>query len=114
MILFQHIDHGFHAVLIYKTYTEHLGLHKKLLPQPESVELAIKLQGKKVIIKMKEYMKLGLSDPSNCSTAQTVCTIMMPGLCMPIILVLPLLSYNEIIVNVREHTALPNNQTLTC
>ena len=56
-------------------------------------------------IVLTEWVKLHLYDPSNFWTSKTVCTIITPSLCTPVILGLPFLTHNTIIVDHMARTA---------
>jgi hypothetical protein len=77
-------DHGSDAVLISENLATCLGLCRCHLPKPKMVELAMRSNKKKVEIKLKEYVKLPLSDPSAYWTSKSVRAIVAPGLCSPI------------------------------
>ena len=55
---------------------------------------------------LHEWIKLKLHDPDSYWTACTVCTIIMPGLCAPVILGLPFLVHNTIVVDHAVHTVI--------
>ena len=59
-----------------------------------------------MVIELDDYIKLKLHDASNNWSGLTVLAILAPGLCAPVILGLPFLSHNEIIVNIKEWTAI--------
>lgn len=44
--------------------------------------------------------------PSTYWSSKTVCAIIAPGLCVPMILGLPFLSHNNIVVNASAHTVI--------
>ena len=62
--------------------------------------------GQKVKLQLNEFVKLKLHDSLNAWTAKTVCTIIVPGLCSPVILGLPFLSHNHIAVDAKDHTSI--------
>lgn len=51
-------------------------------------------------------MKLKLYNPSGHYKSKTVCTIISPSLCAPVLLGLPFLKHNGIIVDTNAHTAI--------
>lgn len=61
------------------------------------------------MIKLNDSIKLKLHDALNNWSALTVLEIITPGLCAPVILGLLFLSHNEIIVGVKELTAIEKN-----
>jgi len=100
------IDDGSHTVLICEELVDTLGLRHHLLPNPEEVELAMQTGKKKVIVKLTEYVKLQLYNLNSWWTSKTVCAILAPGLCSPIILGLPFLSHNHIVIDHHARTAI--------
>ena len=100
------IDHGSDAVLISESYAELLRLHRKRLLEPYSAELTMEKNGQKVEIQFSEYMKLQLHDPDSYWTSKSVCAIIAPGLCAPMILGLPFLMHNDIVVDASARTVI--------
>jgi hypothetical protein len=88
-------DHGSHAVLISDAFATQLGLRRRHLLSPETVELAMQSDKKKVEVQLFEWVKISLSDPSALWTSRSVRAIIAPGLCSPIVLGLPFLSHNN-------------------
>ena len=99
-------DHGSHAVLISEAFASQLGLRRRNLPSPETVELAMQSEKKKIRIELNEWVKLRLSDPSALWTSKSVRAIVAPGLCAPVILGLPFLSHNNIVIDHAARTAI--------
>jgi hypothetical protein len=99
-------DHGSHAVLISEAFASQLGLRRRNLPIPETVELAMQSEKKKIRIELNEWVKLRLSDPSALWTSKSVRAIVAPGLCAPVILGLPFLSHNNIVIDHAARTAI--------
>jgi hypothetical protein len=97
------IDHGSSAVLISEQYVSLLGLRCRHLREPYSAELAMDNNGC-TDIQFSEYVKLQLHDPSSFWSSKSICTIIMPGLCAPMILGLPFLVHNDIIVDAVART----------
>ena len=62
--------------------------------------------GKKIQIQFSDYVKLQLHDPSALWSSRTICAIVAPGLCAPMILGLPFLKHNDIVVDVSTCTAI--------
>jgi hypothetical protein len=54
---------------------------------------------KKTFITLTEWVKLQVEDPSGLWTSHTVCALIAPNLCSPIILGLPFLAHNNIVVD---------------
>jgi hypothetical protein len=74
-------DHGSHAVPISEAFATRLGLCHHSLPRPETVELAMKMDKKKVQIQLHEWVKICLSDPASLWTSKSVRAIVAPDLC---------------------------------
>jgi len=72
------IDHGSHSVLIREDLVETLGLRRCRLLKPEKVELTMSNGGVKVEIKLSEWVKLKLYDPSSFWTGRTIRAIIAP------------------------------------
>jgi len=72
----------------------------------EDVELAMQTSKEKVVVKLTEYVKLQLYDPNCWWFSKTICAIIAPGLCSPVILGLPFLSHNRIVINHHAWTAI--------
>jgi hypothetical protein len=71
-----------------------------------SVEMAMPGKGKKQIVHMSHWVKLQLYDPSGRWKSKSICAIIAPSLCSPVILGLPFLSHNKIVVDHDAHTAI--------
>jgi hypothetical protein len=100
------IDHGSSTILISEDFLSKLGLCRKCLPVPYSAELAMEKNGQKVEIQFSEYIKIKLHDPSSYWSLKSVCTIIAPGLCAPMILGLPFLIHNDIVVDAGARTVI--------
>jgi hypothetical protein len=100
------IDNGSHAVLIREDVATQLSLHHHKLIKPEVMELTMEGDGKKVQVVLTEWVKLKLYDCSSSWCAKTVCKIIAPRLCSPILLGLPFLTHNCIVINHHTHTAI--------
>ena len=87
-----------HTVLIRDDVVEQLGLHRHILLVPEVIQLAMEGNGKKVEVKLTEWVKLKLCDISSSWCAKSVCAIIISGLCTAILLSLPFLSHNHIVI----------------
>ena len=97
------IDHGSSTVLISEQYVSLLGLRRRWLREPYSAELVMDNNGL-TDIQFSEYIKLQLHDLSSFWSSKSICTIIAPGLCAPMILGLPFLVHNDIIVDVAART----------
>jgi hypothetical protein len=98
-------DHGSHAVLISERCAESLGLRRRKLPVPKTVQLAMGAGGKKTEYVLHDWVKLKLRDLSCFWTAKSVRAIVAPGLCAPVILGLPFLAHNNIVIDHSACTA---------
>jgi hypothetical protein len=63
----------------------------------------------KVVVKLTKYIKLKLYDLNCWWFSKTVCAIIAPGLCSPIILDLLFLSHNRIVID--HHTRMAIDKT---
>ena len=88
------IDDRSHTVLIREDFATKLGIKSRTLRHPEHILLAMTPNGKKEKIVLHEWVKLKLHDPDTLWTAWTVCAIVMPYLCAPVIAGLPFLAHN--------------------
>ena len=101
------IDDGSHTVLIHDDFANSLGLcHRNKLSKPEHVELTMASDGKKIVLELNEWVKLQLYNTKSWWTLKTVCAIVAPGLCSPVILRLPFLSHNHIVIDHHAHTVI--------
>jgi hypothetical protein len=100
------IDHSSNAALISEEYVSKLGLCCKRLPELYLAELAMEKNGQKVAIEFSQYVKLQLHDPSSYWSSKSVCAIIAPGLCTPMILGLPFLVHNDIVVDAAARTVI--------
>jgi hypothetical protein len=100
------IDHGSHTVLISDAFAAELGLKRRKLHAPMAVELAIPEGGVKRIVKLTEWVKLSMYDPSGYWTSKTVRAVVTPSLCAPVILGLPFLAHNSIVIDHQDRTAI--------
>ena len=100
------IDHGSSAVLISEHHATQLRLCHKQLHEPYSAELAMKNNRQKVEIRFSEYVKLQLHNLSSFWSLKSVCTIIAPSLCAPMILGLPFLTQNNIVVDAAARTVI--------
>ena len=53
-----------------------------------------------------EYVKIKLHDPSSYWSSKSVCAIIAPSLCAPMILGLPFLVHNDIVVDASMRTVI--------
>lgn len=99
------IDHGSHTVLINEAFVQQLGLKHHKLHNPMNMELAIPEKGIKRVIMLKEWVKLCMYDPTGSWTSKTVCAVIAPSLCAPVILGLLFLAHNNIVIDHAARTA---------
>ncbi|KAF8222180.1 hypothetical protein L208DRAFT_1176431, partial [Tricholoma matsutake] len=101
------IDHGSPAVLIESSWVSRLCLKTCALPSPFPISGAF-FDDKTAspTIALTHWVKLKLHDRNNYYSAQTVCALVAPHLCHPIILGLPFLSHNNIVVDAHKKTVI--------
>jgi hypothetical protein len=100
------IDHGSGPVLIDQELVSCLQLPVCLLHEPFPVSGAFcNGSNSSPQISLTHWVKLKLHDCSNWYFACTVCILIVPSLCHPIILGLLFLHHNNVMVNVRDSTA---------
>jgi len=100
------IDHGSSSVSISEEYILKLRLCHKHLIKPYYAELTMENNGHKINILFSEYVKVTLHDPSSFWSSKSVCAIIAPGLCAPMILGLPFLAHNDIVVDAATETVI--------
>lgn len=99
------LDHGSHTVLISDNFAASLKLKRRKLHEPMSVEMAIPGNDKKIIVKLFDWVKLRLYDPSGAWTSKTLRAVVAPSLCANVILGGPFLAHNNIVVDHSTRTA---------
>jgi hypothetical protein len=101
------IDNGSQPVLIESALTTSLGLKCRKLYKPHKIRLAMMAEGGgREEIALTEWVKLKVSDPSHLWTTRSVCTIVVPTLCSPILLGLPFLVRNNIVIDHAARTVI--------
>jgi hypothetical protein len=101
------LDTGCPTVLIREDLVANLGLHHRLLPKPESFEVALQdPKDKKEYVTLKEWCKITVSDPSSSWHSKSIQAIIAPCLCTEIILGLTFMACNTIVVDVAACTAI--------
>ena len=93
------LDIGSHLVIIHEQLVKDLNLHHHKLQEPIVSELAIQPDGPKVL-EFHDFITLKLYDSSGDYVAKTVCAVISPTLCAPVLLSLPFLKYNNIVIDV--------------
>jgi len=74
-----------------------------------SVEMAMENGGGKVTVELVEWVKLRLYDPSGLWFSKTVCAVIAPSLCAPVILGMPFLTHNNIVIDHAARTVIDKN-----
>lgn len=91
------LDNGAHVMLIHADLVNKLELHHNCLPIPETVDFALPDLKHCTKTTLTEYVKLAVMFLDGLWTAKTVCALVSPDLCTPIILGLPFLVHNNIV-----------------
>ena len=100
------LDHGSHTVLISDAFAMSLSLKRRKLHEPMLVEMAMPGEGRKVVVKLFEWVKLKLYDPSGAWTSKTLRAVIAPSLCANVILGGPFLAHNNIVIDHSARTAI--------
>ncbi|KAG2052512.1 hypothetical protein BDR06DRAFT_1009375 [Suillus hirtellus] len=90
------IDHGSSLVLIGENLVKTLGLRCQTLQKPLPISLAVS-QSKPVLL--SHYIKLSCTSLDGLYTSQTVCAVITPNLCTPLLLGGPFLEHNHIVID---------------
>jgi hypothetical protein len=98
-------DHGSHAVLIRDNLVSTVGLKRRKLAVPMTVEMAMPKEGKKQTTELNEWVKLQLYNITGEWTSKSVRAVMAPSLCADVILG-PFLSHNNIMIDHNARTAI--------
>jgi hypothetical protein len=99
-------DCGCPTVLIQEDLVTSLGLHRRKLSKPQSFDVAMHSNEKeKPLVVLHEWCMIKVSDPHSRWHSKSLCTIVVPNLCSPLILGLSFLIHNEIVVDFAAHTA---------
>ena len=99
------LDIGSHLVIIHEQLVKDLNLRHRKLHEPIISELAMQPNGPK-FLKFTHFIKLKLYDSSGTYIAKTVCAVISPTLCAPVLLGLPFLKHNNIVIDANCHTAI--------
>ena len=100
------LDNGAHVVLIHTDLVTKLGLHRCLLPEPETVNVAVKSSDALSCTTLTEWVKLSATSLDDQWTSRTVHALIALHLCTSIILGLPFLSHNSIVTDHAAHTCI--------
>ncbi|KAG1792514.1 uncharacterized protein HD556DRAFT_1444508 [Suillus plorans] len=92
------INDGSAAVLINEALTLKLGLHHRKLPKPVSFNVALSGEMKDSFV-LLEYVNLSCTSLDSRFTSRTVCAIIAPHLCMPLLLGGPFLHHDKVVID---------------
>lgn len=92
------IDNGSHLVLIDAALVKKLGLRLYTLPKPLDVSVAMSPKECDVF-SLSQYVRLSCLSLDSEFHSHSVCTIVTPCLCMPLLLGGPFLSINHIVID---------------
>ncbi|KAF8885403.1 hypothetical protein CPB84DRAFT_1685520 [Gymnopilus junonius] len=99
------LDCGAHLVLMNPETADELQLERFALKKPELVNVTIS-KDKTEKMSLLQYVKFSITTLDNAWSSKTVCALIAPGLCMPIILRLPFLSHNKLVIDADSHTCI--------
>jgi hypothetical protein len=100
------LNNGAHIVLIHADLVMKLGLCHRLLPEPETVDVALNSSNTLSRTTLTEWVKLSVTSLDDQWTSQTVCALMALHLCTSIILGLPFLTHNSIVTDHAARTCI--------
>jgi hypothetical protein len=106
------LNNGAHIVLIHADLVMKLGLHCHLLPEPETVDVALNSSNALSRTILTEWVKRSVTSLDDQWTSWTVCALMAPHLCTLIILGLPFLMHNSIVTNHAACTCIDKQEQL--
>ena len=92
------IDNGSSLVLISQELANQLGLRKCTLWALVSVSVALSNRQKQQF-SLSQFVNLCVSSLDSVFQACTVCTLILPGLCTPLLLELLFLQHNRIVID---------------
>lgn len=92
------IDNGSAAVLIDKHLASKLGLCQQKLPKPMPFNVALLGELNDTFLS-SNYMKLACISNDSRFTSHSICTIVVPNLCTPLLLGGPFLRHNKIVID---------------
>ena len=99
------INNRAHVMLICPELVHELNLEIRRLKTPEIIDVALK-NGHNSHSELHEYIKLSLTSLDCSWTSKTVKALIVPNLCMPVILGLPLLIHNNIVMDHAAHSCI--------
>ncbi|KIN96684.1 hypothetical protein M404DRAFT_101369, partial [Pisolithus tinctorius Marx 270] len=97
------IDSASHLVLIDKGLILKLGLQCHQLHKSLNVSVALS-SGDWEVMSLQSYIVLSCLSSDACFHSHSVCTIIAPHLCTPLLLGLPFLSHNGLVIDYALHT----------
>jgi hypothetical protein len=101
------LDTGCPTVLIREEVAVSMGFHRRLLPRPESFDVALQdPNAKKETVVLKEWCKITVADPSASWQSKSIRAIIAPRLCSDIILGMTFLGRNSIVIDTSARTAI--------
>jgi hypothetical protein len=106
------IDDGSHLVLITPELVDRLKLCRHLLHVPETVDVAM-TDSSTSERTLAEYVHLRCTSIDSRWTSNTVCALIAPGLCAPVILGLPWLTRNHVVIDHHESTVIDKRVNYT-
>ena len=95
-----------HVMLIHTDLVMKLGFCHRLLPEPETVDVAVKSSNALSYTTLTEWVKLFITSLDDQWTFWTVHALIALNLCTSIILRLPFLTHNSIVTNHAAHTCI--------
>ena len=93
------LDNRAHIVLIHTDLVTKLGLCCHLLPEPETIDVAVKSSKSLSQMTLTKWVKLSVTSQDGQWTSHTVRALVAPHLCTSVILGLPFLLHNFIVTN---------------
>jgi hypothetical protein len=99
------IDNSSHSVLISSETADQIGLTRRQLLVPEEVELAM-AGGVKQTFAFNEWVMLNILSSDQTWSSRPVCAIVAPGLCIPLLLGGPFLSFNRLVMDHELRTCI--------
>lgn len=97
------INSGAHMIFIHLNLVEKLDLHTFQQSLPENISVAIDTKQPKPLT---HYVHITISSYDGILRSKALNTVIVPGLCMPIILGLPFLVKHKIVCDYASHECL--------
>ncbi|KAE9384880.1 hypothetical protein BT96DRAFT_1007629 [Gymnopus androsaceus JB14] len=99
------LDSACPFVLIHANLVASLGLKRYRLHHPQEMTLAMS-SGSNETSASHEFCKVQINDPSLSWYSRTVCALIVPSLCAPMILSLPFLTHNNLVIDYSSRTVI--------